>query len=622
MFRICRMDLSHSSKICTFIWAACAAGSSIGCMDDTLHIVPAGSVDDGNAEATVSEGADNLVTAGVQTAEAGVDGVTSALDALNSTGPDGASGQANGASGQGPGPGKQGQGTATPDCWQLPLVDRARLLPASGRAADLVGGKIVGSLTSPTNGFVDLATISAPPAEGEWLEVALENTTAYRYVKYYGPGGSYGAIADVELYAGEQRVLGDGFGSAGSRDDAGSVFANALDGDASTWFEGPLPNDNYVGLDLGADHELAPPTFSPAAGTAASGDPVTITAPEGASVWYTTDGSDPAVSGLPYTGAIPLPGGSTLIKAIAAGDCALPSPIAQSIYSTGAAPDDPMSRPSASGVQSSMHIGNSLTDTINDLLPTLAAEGGIALDYNRYTIPGAGTWLYDQQPTGGFGVEDVQETLRTRPFDHLSMQPFPNLPCQPVPSSDGNDSDSGYLDQAWSDAMTQNPNVQLWVYQQWPAPTDYVDCFTGGGWTRGDWQPDAPTSWEDGVATQLTYQEAVRSALVTLHPSAPPPYIVPGGLALVMLKHAIEQGEVPGITDFFGTLFQAGGEDIHMTGAGVYLITLVFYSSMFQQSPEGLANESGGELTAEQAAIFQRIAWDTVAGYPLSGVAR
>jgi hypothetical protein len=89
-----------------------------------------------------------------------------------------------------------------------------------------------------------------------------------------------------------------------------------------------------------------------------------------------------------------------------------------------------------------------------------------------------------------------------------------------------------------------------------------------------------------------------------------------------MLKHAIEQGEVPGITDFFGTLFQAGGEDIHMTGAGAYLISLVFYSSMFQQSPEGLANESGGELTAEQAAIFQRIAWDTVAGYPLSGVDR
>jgi hypothetical protein len=616
MFRIWRKDPSRGGKVCTCLWAAWAAGSSLGCMDDTIHIVRADAVEDGSAETTVREGADNPVTAGVQTTEAGVDGVTNSVEALSPTGP------VNAVRGQGPGPGQQGQGAATADCWQLPQVDRARLLPASGRAADLVGGKIVGSLTSPTNGFVDLATISTAPAEGEWLDVPLESAAAYRYVKYYAPGGSYGAIADVELYVGDQRALGDGFGSAGSRDDAGTVFANALDGDASTWFEGPLPNDNYVGLDLGAGHELPVPTFSPAPGAVASGDVVTITAPEDASVWYTTDGSDPAVSGLPYTEAIALPTGSTLIKAIAVGDCALPSPIAQSIYSNGAASGDPSGRPSASGVQSSMHIGNSLTDTINDLLPTLAAEGGIALDYNRYTIPGAGTWLYDQQPTGGFGVENVQETLRSRSFDHLSMQPFPNLPCQPVASSDGTDSDSGYLDQAWSDAMTQNPNVQLWVYQQWPAPADYVDCFTGGGWTRGDWQPDGPTSWEDGVATHLTYQEVVRSALVTLHPTAPPPYIVPGGLALVTLKHAIEQGQVPGITDFFGTLFQAGGEDIHMTGAGAYLISLVFYSSMFQQSPEGLANDSGGELTAEQAAIFQRIAWDTVVGYPLSGVNR
>ena len=74
---------------------------------------------------------------------------------------------------------------------------------------------------------------------------------------------------------------------------------------------------------------------------------------------------------------------------------------------------------------------------------------------------------------------------RTRSFDHLSMQPFPNQPCQPTPSADGNDSDSGYVAQAWGDALAQNPAVQLWVYQQWPAPADFVNCMSGGGWTRG-----------------------------------------------------------------------------------------------------------------------------------------
>jgi len=483
-----------------------------------------------------------------------------------------------------------------------------------------VGGKIVGSLSSPTNGFVDLGVIQAAPADGQFIDLPLSNTTAYRYVKYYGPGGSYGAVAEVELYAGEQRLSGASFGSAGSRDDAGTVFDNALDGDPSTFFEGPLPNDNYVGLDLGDGHELAAPVLSPAPGSVASGSSVTVTADAGATIAFTTDGSDPAVNGTPYTGPVALPDGSTLLRAVATGSCALPSVAAQGVYSTPTTGTPQGSGPKA--VQSSLHIGNSLTDTINDDLPSVAADGGIALDYNRYTIPGAGTWLYDQNPTGGFGVANVQEALRTRPFDHVSMQPYPNWPCQAVPSADGDDSDSGYLAMAWADAMTQNPLVQFWVYEQWPAPADFVNCISGGGWTRGDWAPEAPQSWEDAVGNELTYQELVRSALAAQFPDAPAPYIVPGGLALVNLKHAIEDGQVPGMTDFLAAIFQSAGADIHLTPAGAYYISLVFYGCMFQKSPEGLVNDSGGVLSDAQALLFQQLAWQTLEDYPLSGITR
>jgi Fn3 associated len=624
MNRFRRLSPPRGGSITTFVLAVSAVSFALGCMDDAVVIGQPASTEDGRSPADLPDGVNAAPTA-EDTGSSSLEGIGPAAVVSGVEGSIGETSVAPAAPAASAGGPESGQAPAAlaSECWQLPVVDGARILAASGRAADLVGGKIVGSLSSPTNGFVDLGVISAAPAEGEWLSLALANATAYRYVKYYGPGGSYGAVADVELYAGEQRLEGAGFGSAGSRDGLGSVFANALDGDATTFFEGPLPNDNYVGLDLGAGHELAAPSFSPPAGAATVGELISVTAAPGAIIRYTTDGSDPAVNGAAYTSPVPLPAGSTLIKAVAAADCALPSPVAQSIYSTdtevvGAAPG----RPSSSSVQSSMHIGNSLTDTINDLLPTLAADGGIALDYNRYTIPGAGTWLYDENPTGGFGVPDVQEALRTRPFDHLSMQPYPNWPCQPVPSSDGDDSDSGYLDHAWTDAMTQNPNVQFWVYQQWPAPTDYEDCLTGGSWTRGDWAPDAPTSWEDGVANGLTYQEVVRSALISLHPEAPPPYIVPGGLGLVALKHAIEDGQVPGFSDFFGSIFLQGGADIHLTVPGAYLISLVFYASMFQVSPEGLPNETGGALSAEQAAVFQRVAWETVVGYPLSGVAR
>ncbi len=620
---------AHRGIVTSTVLLGVAALAPIGCTGDTATIVLAdpGAPDEAPAVANVgaAEGdGEQALNEPAATSGNSEDTAAAALTAAPDTTPDDAA-EVAAAGGATSGTNEAIGGDALPvegidtaeGCWQLPVINRARLLAPLGNPAALVGGKIVGSNVSATNGFVDLALVAAAPSEGSWLELEFENAEPYRYVKYYGAPGAYGSVAELELYAGPLRLTGAAFGSAGSRDGAGSVFARALDGDESTAFEGPLPSDVYVGLDLGAGHLAAAPTFSPSA--LAGGTSVSVSAEPGANVFYTTDGADPRKVGLPYVEPIALPVEATLLKAVARRECALESEVTQAVFGT-----PPSVRPGAApgAVQSSMHIGNSLTDTIVETLETVAADGGIALDFNRYTIPGAGTWLYDTNPSGGFGVADVQVALRTRPFDHVSMQPFPNFPCQPLPSSDGNDSDSGYLDQAWADARTQNPNVQFWVYQQWPEPVDYINCITGGRWTRGNWNPPAPVSWEDAVATELTYQEIVRNELVRLNPGAPEPYIVPGGLALVNLKHAIESGSVPGIDDFFGRLFSAGGTDIHLTRAGQYFITIVFYACMFQQSPEGLINDTYGELTGEQAAIFQRLAWETVTSYPLSGVLR
>jgi len=519
------------------------------------------------------------------------------------------------------GAGEAGASEAGAGCWQLPVIDRARVRAAAGAAASVVGGKIVGSNTSAMNGFVDLAVIKGAPAEGEWVELQFDNPTAYRYVKYYAPPASHGALAEVEFYAGDTQLTGEGFGTAGSFEDQGTTFELALDADPATFFRGPLPNDAYVGLDLGAGHVALAPTFSPPAGQFATAPSVTLTAEPGAQVFYTLDGSDPALSGLPYTEPVALPAAATLLRARATRDCTLPSETAQGAYAIGAAVDGgpPASVP---GVQSSMHVGNSLTDTIVDLLTPLAQSGGIVLDLNRYTIPGAGTWLYADNPTGGFGVENVQQALQTRPFDHLSMQPYYNLPCQITASSDGADSDSGYVSQAWADARAQNPNVQLWIYEQWPEPLDHINCLSGGGWLRGDWAPPAPADWEAAVLNEVAYQEALVAELMRLVPDAPRPYIVPGGLGLLNLKRAIEAGRVPGMTQFFEQLFLAQGTDVHLTRPGAYFITLVFYACMFQSDPAGTANDPLYEVTDEQAAALQAIAWETVTAYPSSGVLR
>jgi hypothetical protein len=508
-------------------------------------------------------------------------------------------------------------------CWQLLAVNRVRFFPRTGQAAAMVGGTIQGSNDSPTNGFVTLATIATQPENGVWTEMSFPNTTPYRYIKYSGPAGSYGQIAEVQFYSGTSRLIGDGlggFGTDGSR--SGNPWQNALDGNTATFFDGSTPDNIYVGIDAASGYAVAAPTFSPAAGTYPSAQSITISsATSGSSIRYTTDGSDPVTRGIAYTGPVAISRTATL-RAVAAKSCMLPSSVTSGLYTIG----------QGGTTQSSLHIGNSLTDTIHGYLLPLATAGGVTLDYWRYTVPGIGTYVYRNNPTGGFGgIPNIQTEVRTRPYNQISMQPFPNMPC--VPTGHATESDALYrsdavnINDVWNDAAQVNPNVQLWVYSVWPAPQDYgpssANCITGG-WNRDPaiWNPARSTSWEDGISIYTRYNEAVRTGLIELNPSRRVPYIIPAGMALVNLKHAVEAGSVPGIAPTgFWTLAFTGGTDLHLTNEGRYLVTLVFYASMFQRNPVGLPHPDT-TLTDAQAAAFQNIAWQTVTAYPLSGVNR
>ena len=57
-----------------------------------------------------------------------------------------------------------------------------------------------------------------------------------------------------------------------------------------------------------------------------------------------------------------------------------------------------------------------------------------------------------------------------------------------------------------------------------------------------------------------------------------------------------------------------------MNRQGSYLVGLVHYACMFGANPEGKATFANSGLSREQAAIFQRIAWETVVAEPLTGV--
>jgi hypothetical protein len=85
-----------------------------------------------------------------------------------------------------------------------------------------------------------------PPLEWSTVDVSLGN---YRYLRYRGPNGSYGNVAEIEFYRAGLRLSGTGFGTSGSWGTAGNTFPKALDGDTRSFFDGPVSDGNYVGLD-------------------------------------------------------------------------------------------------------------------------------------------------------------------------------------------------------------------------------------------------------------------------------------------------------------------------------------------------------------------------------------
>src|SRR5262245_46798054 len=135
MFRFCRRAAPSRSKITSFLLATGAAGAGLACMDDPARVMLSGVPSEpgqdtaGGTEPAVGEA---MPPAGVNS-----DAVNGAPAAPDETPRSSATAQTIGSvavpAGVPPADG----------CWQLPLVNRARLLAPDGRAASLVGGKIV-----------------------------------------------------------------------------------------------------------------------------------------------------------------------------------------------------------------------------------------------------------------------------------------------------------------------------------------------------------------------------------------------------------------------------------------------------------------------------------------------
>jgi hypothetical protein len=531
-------------------------------------------------------------------------------------------------------------------CFVLRPVEEVRLYPRAGQAARMQGGKIVASNESPTDGFVDIADLASAPPDGQWTALPVSSRATYRFVKYYGPAGSYGDVAELEFESGGARLAGSVFATP-SADQATHTGQSAFDGDVTTYFEGAVSDNQYVGLDLAAGHVAATPVITPPAGAYASAQEVALgTATPGAVLRYTTDGSDPT-SGAVYAGPFAV-SSTTTVRAVATAPCMIASAIAESLYTIGAP---------TKTAQSSFHIGNSLTGPLISELPAVVAtQSMFSLDFHNCVTSGVDVsdfWAdmpppgcYDlgvnPLPTPATGPADPKVALADPsllpPIDNLVVQPFAVNTCTPY-SDATHTGDAGYANDFYQLAKSKNnPAVQLWDYATWAAPTaqswSSVDCFANGGYGTPPWPAQGTTlpaavDWESATRNHLLYHEAVRSQVDLLNgvdpsdPSSPGPHalIVPMGLALINLKHEVEAGTVHDVatTAFFTTFFGSNGTDLHITNAAGYFDALVFYSCFFKASPEGLPFDST-LVTAAEAADLQRIAWQTVSGYAWAGL--
>ena len=485
-----------------------------------------------------------------------------------------------------------------------PAVTHIRFYPRKGHARQMQRGRFLGSNEGPTTGFDTLAEIKDVPPEGQWTEIRLDKPLRYRFLKYQCPLNGWGNIAELEFRGGQAKLEGKPFGTAGSRGDSGNDFHKALDGDATTFYDAAEPHDQYVGIDLGPAVQAAAPTLRPPPGTYDKPVEVAIACPTpGAAIRVSLNWGTPSRDrGQPYKGPIRIDKG-TVLAAVAMTDDLAASPVVLGAYRIGGRADAKTVR--------TFHVGNSLTDTVDGWLKPVADAAGRKLDFHRFTIPGAPTdWLWNH-PGSGFGDTNYAQAFDAlAPIDHLFTQPFAG-------HGRSVDNEAEHSGKFFALCREHSPDVQCWLYVQWPGPKFEDRWSRAQGDDMKALGVKPATTWQEGVDNHVAYTEAVRQRIDDAQ-EGKPILIVPAGRALALLKTEIDAGRVPGMKDFFAETFADG---IHMTAKGRYLISLAHYACIFREDPAGKVPALTTGLTAEQAAIFHRLAWQAVKDYRWAGIA-
>ena len=255
-------------------------------------------------------------------------------------------------------------------------------------------------------------------------------------------------------------------------------------------------------------------------------------------------------------------------------------------------------------------FGNSLTGSIRlDALQQLAAEQGHSFEYQLTQTAGAPlNFLWENM------TEKSKAMLDQGGWDVINFQPFlRNI-----------ESNLAAIQEMVDYALPNSPNLAINIYAQ------YVKSDSGD--YQALWRQDVSQyvttgqSAEHNVRPMRTrgYYEELARRVQELYPDREV-FLTPVGHAFALLDEQVKAGELPGVDDVY-TLW---ADDTHTGHTANYLVGLVYYATLFGESPVGFEvgpyqgeadNQRTPIIPVELALLFQNLAWAATATHPLSGV--
>jgi hypothetical protein len=342
----------------------------------------------------------------------------------------------------------------------------------------------------------------------------------------------------------------------------------------------------------------ARPTLSPGPGEPKKAVTVTIktTTPD-AVIRYTLDGSTPGPEeGTVYTTPVAVDKTTTITAVAFARDLG-PSPPAFGTYIFDPKPG-----------LTTFHLGNSLTNTTSQFA-TYARTAGILHKYQSFTAGGALTkklWDVDFVKR-----RDAWDKLLAgmKKIDHFTVQPRDfNIP-----------EEADYDIRFFNEVRKHSPDVQPWFYAEWVEQNRGRPTDKGKVPSTQMKTTNPALSWEESMGAMLLYNEDLQVEVCKTYLEGKRPRVLPSAIAMGWIKNMIDAGKFPGAKpgSFYPLLFSDG---VHPNVKGGYLVDLTWYAAFYRESPEGKVLPAGAGLTAEQAKVMQKLAWDVVRNYPDCGL--